>query len=255
MEEVNPMWLRTPETIEKVLWEAPLEPATEAVVERVAREWAVQGIRGGKDEILGGLPIVSIGWPETWALPEVYPPEKMPPALRAKLEEADFYLVRLACSFRPVRREKQVQWARFIVYLHPDAAGRQPIAFDLHPLMVTQEVRRNVKVTLSPSLKFHEIEGSVGGIEFGFEYSELQPIISASGAGEARPSWDYEEAKGTRVQGSKWMHLLLKAPKGMKPVRATLDLTADVAMHGSLLQVVMGKEEVARDRLSVKLVA
>jgi len=94
----------------------------------------------------------------------------------------------------------------------------------------------------------------MGGIEFGFEYSELQPIISAAGVGEPRPSWDYQEAKGTRVQGSKWMHLLLNVPKGMKPVRATLDLTADVEMRGSLLQVVMGKKEVARDRLSVKLV-
>ncbi len=247
------MWLRVPEAIERVLWETPLEPATEAVVDRVAREWAVRGIPSKRDEILEGLPIISIGRPETWALTQVYRADKMPPGLRAKLDEADFYLVRLACSFRPVHKEKQVQWARFIVHLHPDAAGQQPIAFDLHPLMVTQEVRRSVKVALSPSLKFQEIEGSVGGMEFGFEYSELRPIISAAGVGEPQPSWDYEEAKGTRVQGGKWMHLLLKVPKGMKSVRATLDLTADVEMRGSLLQVVMGKEEVARDRLSVKL--
>ncbi len=76
----------------------------------------------------------------------------MPHPLRAKLEEADFHLVRLGCSFRPHRDDNQVEWARFLVRLLPDHAGRQPLAFDLHPLMVTQEVRRNVRVSLSPSL-------------------------------------------------------------------------------------------------------
>ena len=135
------MWLRTPETIENVLWEAPLEPANEAVVDQVAREWADRGMRGRqeeiREEIREGLDIVTIGQPETWELLEVYLPETMPSLLQAKLREADFYLVRLACSFRPVQGKKQVDWARFSVQLKPDAVGRQPIAFDLHPLMVT----------------------------------------------------------------------------------------------------------------------
>ena len=252
------MWLRTPETIEKVLLEAPLEPANEAVVGQVVRELADRGMRGRqekiREEIQEGLDIVTIGQPETWELLEVYSLETISSLLQAKLREADFYLVRLACSFRPVHGDKQVDWARFSVQLKPDAVGRQPIAFDLHPLMVTQEVKRNVKVTLSPSLKFQEIEADMGGIEFGFEYTELQPIISAAGVGESQPSWDYEEAKGVRVQGGKWMHLLLKVPKKIKSVEATLDLIADVKVKGSLLSVVMRKTELAHDELSVKLV-
>jgi len=249
------MWLQVPETIEKVLWEETLQPATEDAVERMEREWADRGIKENVRDAIRDLPIISIGEPEVWTLPEVYPPDKMPHPLRAKLDEADFYLARFPCSFRPVRKESQVEWARFIVRLLPDDTAHQPIAFDLHPLMVTQEVKRNVKVSLSPSLKFLEVEGKIGDIKFGFEYPELQPIISATGAGEAKPSWDYEEAKGITVQGSKWMHLLVKAPKGMETIRGILDLAADVRVRDSRLPVLaIRHKEQARERLTVRLV-
>lgn len=248
------MWLKAPETIENILWQGALEPASEEALERLGREWAMRGVKGSPAQAARDLPIVSIGQPEVWTLPEVYPPETMPHPLKAKLDEADFYLVRASCSFRPKKDESQVEWARFLVYLLPDSVARQPIAFDLHPLMVTQEVKRNVKVSLNPSLKFYEVEGSIGGIEFGFEYPELQPIISAAGGGEATPSWDYEEAKGARVQGCKWMLLLVKAPKGTSPVRATFDLTADVRVRGSRLAVLaLRDKEQARAHLTVRL--
>jgi hypothetical protein len=57
---------------------------------------------------------------------------------------------------------------------------------------------------------------------FRIRYIELHPIISAAGIGEGQVSWDYEEAKGSKIQGSKYMHMLLKVPKGMKPVVAFL---------------------------------
>jgi hypothetical protein len=214
----------------------------------------MRGIEGGPAEAARDLPIATIGRPEVWALTEVYPPDKMPHPLKAKLDEADFYLARLSCSFRPRKDESQVEWARFLVYLLPDNAAHQPIAFDLHPLMVTQEVRRNVKVSLNPSLKFYEIEGEVGRIEFGFEYPELQPLISAAGGGEARPSWDYAEAKGAMITGCKWMHLLVKAPKGTSPVRAVFDLAADVRVRDSRLPVLgLCDQEQAHAHLTVRL--
>jgi hypothetical protein len=89
-----------------------------------------------------------------------------------------------------------------------------------------------VKVTLSPTIKFHEVEASAGSAEFGFEYTELQPVVSGSGAGEAEPSWDYEALPGLRLHGSKWMHLLVSAPKAMRTASATLTLSADLAYRG-----------------------
>jgi len=173
--------------------------------------------------------------------------------LKAKKGEADFYIVRFSCSFRPVPDEKQIEWARFIVQLYSGIEG-QPIAFDLHPLMVTQEVKHSVKVTLSPTLKFQEIGASFGGMDFGLEYTELHPIISATGIGEAQPSWDYEEAKGLKVQGSKFMHMLLRVPKSMRPVEAFLDLIADVKIRDQVLRLNVGKKEVTARSLKVRLV-
>ncbi len=249
------MWLRVPETIHNVLWEGPLEPTTEDAIERLGTEWAVRGIKANVRDIVRDMPVVSIGQPEVWSLTDVYPRDKMPAFLQTKLDEADFYLVRLSCSFRPVRVESRVQWARFLVHLLPDHTGGQPIAFDLHPLRVTKEVKRNVKVTLSPALKFQEIEAKVGEIEFGFEYPELQPIISAAGAGEPKPSWDYEEAKGLVVQGSKFMHVLIKVRRGRPVVRALLDLVADVEVQKTRLPVlVIRDKDEARGHLTVRLV-
>ncbi len=247
------MWLQVPKCIENTLWEAPLEPTDQKSVNRLTRDWAARGLKGDARAAIRDLPIVSIGKPEVWSLGEIYPPDKMPPLLQAKLEEADFYLVRFACSFRTRRKKVEVEWARFSINLLPDHTGRRPIAYDLHPILVTQEVRRNVRVSLSPTLKFQEVKARVGEVAFGIEYPELQPIISATGAGESEPSWDYEGAKGAMVQGSKWMHLLFRVYKGMERVRAILDLAADVQVYGSHLPVVTQKGK-RRSRLTVQLV-
>jgi hypothetical protein len=177
----------------------------------------------------------------------------MPAILRSKVEEANFYLVRLSCSFRPKSDGPQVEWARFQVSLLPDQASRVPVAFDLYPLQVTNEVKRNTKVTLSPTVKFQEVEASAGGLEFGFEYTEIEPIISATGAGESVPSWDYQAAKGVHLQGSKWMHLLIKAPREMASGSATLDLTADVIKEGFRLPVFARPKVASADPLTIQL--
>jgi hypothetical protein len=235
------MWLQIPDAPASPMWEGPLVPAEDGTTAPTQ-----DPTRGGSSSVIDtahGLPHVSIGTPDVWRLEDLYLPSAISRAMRAKLDEADFHFVRLCCSFRPLRDEVRIEWARFTVRLLPDGAGRQPIVFDLHPIEVTQEVRRNVKVTLSPTIKFHEVEASVGGVEFGFEYPELQPVVSGTGAGESEPSWDYEAQRGLRLQGSKWMHLLLQAPRGMRPAMARLELTADVVHRGIRLPALFRREQ------------
>jgi len=199
------------------------------------------------------FPIVSIGQPEIWRLPELYPLQKMPLLMQAQLKEADFYLIRLFCSFRPVPGRARVGWARFHVFLLPDSLGRQPIAYDISPVDITQEVKRHLKFTLAPMLKFQSVEAEVGSLEFGLEYPELQPIIVGAGVGEAMPTWDYQVATGMAgIQGAKWMHLLVKAPKGMPAATAQLALTAQVYVEGKWIPTVMGPAEQGA-RLDVQL--
>jgi hypothetical protein len=248
------MWLRVPEAVEDVLWEGMLEPETEEVVERTRGELRTRGEQADLQNEIRNLPIVSIGSPEHWPLSEVYPPDKMPHLLKAKLEEADFYLVRTVCSFLPTRETNSVSWARFAVRLLPGPTGQQPVAYDLYPKAVYQEVKHQVKVSLSPTLNFHELEAGVGGVEFGLEYPELQPTISAAAVGENVVAWDFQEVKGIKLQGIKTMHLLVKSPRGMPSCRATLALVADVVVQGSFLPALIRRRgQEAADPITVRL--
>ncbi len=120
--------------------------------------------------------------------------------------------------------------------------------------MVTQKVHRKAGITLTPELKFHEIAKTTGKVDIGFEYAELQPIIIASGLGEGDPSWTYEEAKGVAIQGSKWMLMVLKAPREMETISAFLDLAADVKERGSVLATLAIRDKKkATDYLRVQL--
>jgi len=250
------MWLTTPDRIEHVLVEEhPLEPVSDDALAQSARDWQSRGVKGAPSEVLRNLPVVSIGQPNHWPLQDFYAPGKLPRSIGTMLSQADFYLVRLSCSFRPVHQESQVEWARFRAALLPHSStGAQPIAFDIYPQQVMQEVKRQVKVTLSPSLKFQELEASLGSAEFGFEYTELIPQVSAAIGSSFDPSWDYMAGPGQEVQGTKWMHLLVKAPKGMTSGRALLDLEADVLVRGARLPVILWrKQEQAAEQLTVSL--
>jgi len=249
------MWLTTPNTIEHVLVERPLEPVSDDVLDQSARDWQRRGVKIAPREVLRNMPVVSIGQSETWTLQDFYSPSKLPRPIRTKLSLADFYLVRLSCSFRPVHQESRVEWARFRAALLPHSStGAQPIAFDLYPQQVVQEVKRQIKVTLSPSLKFRELEANLGSAEFGFEYTELIPLVSAAIGASFDPSWDYRAGPGQEVQGTKWMHLLVKAPKGMTSGRAFLELEADVLVRGVRLPVVFWRQqEQAAEQLTVSL--
>jgi hypothetical protein len=250
------MWLTVPDNPANILWEGQLELATEEGAKEASRAWRLFDRKSpDPEEAARELPVVSIGQPEVWSLGEVYPPDLMPESIRSRVSEADFYLVRLSCSFRPISKEKEVEWARFLVRLLPDKKARQPIAYDLHPHQVTHEIKRDIKVTVGPSLKFAEVEAKVGELAFGLEYTELQPSISAAGFGEANPSWDYQEVKGIKILGGKWMHLLVKAPRGAETIRSYLDLTAEVKGKGWRLPVVaIRDEDRSRAHLSVQLV-
>lgn len=249
------MWLTTPNTIEHVLVEHQLEPVTDEALDQLAQEWRSQGEQIPTQKGLRSMPVISIGQPETWPLQDLYPPRKLPRPIRAKLSQADFYLVRFSCSFRPLHEESRVEWARFRAALLPHpSTGAQPIAFDLYPQRVMQEVKRQVKVTLSPSLKFQELEASLGSTEFGFEYTEQVPLISAALGAGFDPSWDYGAGPKREVLGTKWMYLLIKVPKGMTSGRALLDLEADVLVRGVRLPVVFWRQqEQAAEQLTVSL--
>jgi hypothetical protein len=247
------MWLTTPNTIEHILVERQLEPATDDALDQ-SRSGQSQGAKL-PGTALRSMPVVSIGQPETWPLQDLYSPRTLPRPIRTKLSQADFYLARFSCSFLPVHEESRVEWARFGVTLLPHSAtGAQPIAFDFYPEKVLQEEKRQIKVTLSPLLKFQALEASLGSADFGFEYAEQIPLISAALNNSFTPSWDYTAGPKREVLGTKWMYLLIKAPKGLVSGQALLDLEADVLLRGVRLPAMLWRQqEQAAAQLTVSL--
>lgn len=245
------MLLTTPEHLEQPLVERPLELVSDEALELSAREWRSQG-KPLPGEALSQMPVVAIGPAETWPLADLYPPKKMPRAIRTQLVQADFYLVRFSCSFRPRHWENRVEWARFRAALLPN--GGQPTAFDLYPLQIEQEVAHQTNVTFSPLLKFQELEVSGGEATFGFAYTEKRPVVSAYIGSGFDPSWDYCAFKEQDVQGTKWMYVLVKAPKGMVRGQALLELEADLLVGQSRLPAVLWRHRPdAAAQLTVQL--
>jgi hypothetical protein len=247
------MWLTTPDTIEHILIERQLELVSEDALDQ-SRNGQSQGVKLSSTA-LRSMPVVSIGQPETWLLQDLYSPKKLPRSIQMKLGQADFYLTRFSCSFLPVHEESRVEWARFGVTLLPHpTTGTQPMAFDFYPEKVIQEEKRQIKVTLSPLLKFQALEASLGNAEFGFEYTEQIPVISAALNNSFTPMWDYTAGPKQELRGTRWMYLLIKAPKGMVGGQALLDLEADVLLRGVRLPALLWRQrELAAAQLTVSL--
>lgn len=207
-----------------LLWQGRLEPASDVDVRglfssRAADDPPVVEL----ERELRDLPEVSIGVPNVWNINGIDRSDQIRP-----MQPGDYYLIKLACSLRPQRKRQSVEWARFDVTLSPDNDGGQPIAVDLHPVSETKTIRRKVALSIAPEVKFHELGAKVAGVESGYEYDELVPMITSFGVQSHELGWEYEQAKGTKLHGDKRMNLLARAPKGSRGCTATFELRADV---------------------------
>ena len=236
------MRIEVPGEISHTLWEGLLEPPADAdprALRTVEPDAAIQARMPDTSE----LPTTSIGLPEVWRLDELYPSYEIPAHIQSRLEKADFYFVQLSCSFRPRSGRTRIEWARFVISLIGDKPDTPPVVSDLHPVEVRQEVQRHVRVGFSPTLKFQSLSVGIGEAAFEFQYPELQPIVSGAGVGETTADWSYSEARGVTLQGSKFMHMLVRAPRGTRSCSANLDLMADVIYQGRRIPVLRQRRE------------
>ncbi len=252
------MWLTTSDMIEDVLVERQLVPVSEEALDLATRGLQHAGVQLSPYEVERTMPVVKINKHEVWTLQNFCTPAQIPRSIRTKLREADFYVVRFICSFSPIPGQSRIEWARFRVTLLPSTGAQpsafNPYAFDLYPKQVIQEVKRHVKVTLSPSLTFKELEASAGSADFGIEYDELIPSIRGDmGDDSIDPSWDFRPVSGQEVEGPKHLFLLVKAPKGMTTTQARLNVVADVRVRGVLLRAILWRREEQADQRAVSL--
>jgi hypothetical protein len=173
------------------------------------------------------------------------------------VEPKDFYLVRLWCSFVGFQTDLVFNHAHFKVTLAaPGAETAAVVAHDLYPSEVMHSVKRNVKFTLSPELKFAQIGGKLGSVDYGFEYEELQPSIVAVGQGEATPSWMFSATKASRLLGGRAVHMMVAAPVKTPTANAELDLIVHVTKPGFLplpMGILDAKGDIPAKPVKVKL--
>jgi hypothetical protein len=222
----------TPPEIKNIFYEGSLK-FSEEDLERSGPE---KGLDVKLNEIKSVEPVVTLGQPQWWNLDHLMRKkgQPLPAEVALLLPDADFYLVQLACSFRPAR-DAQIEWARLTAYLRPKTGQENPIAFDLYPREIYDKTQVSRKISIAPSLKFAPFEGSVGEVVTNIEFTKLEPVIISHGILESAPNWDYENTKNYPLRGSKFGYLVVKKPRRAEAVRLTLDIAADVSTRHGLL--------------------
>lgn len=132
------------------------------------------------------------------------------------LFDADFLLVRLACSFEPDRRSRYI-WAKLSVVLKaiPESSNTIVVAFDMYPTSIERQTAVKRKFELAPSVKFSFLETSVKG-SASSEAVIYEPLMSAGGLLTANPSWTFTSSDQSGIVGSREMFLVLKVSKGAR---------------------------------------
>jgi hypothetical protein len=152
----------------------------------------------------------------------------LPEEIKASLEREMYFVVRLACSFRPQRDDVNVSWAQLALQLRPDEHGRVPVAFDLYPLSVEHERNIGKRISLSPSLKFYDVEIAVGKIAYSIDYPAIEPVLTAAGIDESTPSWNFTAVPGFPITGTKLLYAIISAPHKLDHLTVSVSLSADL---------------------------
>ena len=224
------MELSLPTWLEKPIYDGFLEP-----VEFDSTEEKLRSSQGLK---------IQLGRPEWWFASDILSKTWIPP------QSDDIYLlVRLAFSIEPIKGYRAEE-VRLTAYLHcSQKVDRQPIAFDLFPREVQEEIPVEVAITMGPSLKFDEIEGSLGAVGAEIPITMVKPVITTSGLGQTTPTWIFRRHRRHPLEGSRLVYVIIAYPSKSQKMRLSLELTAIVTDFFGTLPL-LGLPSQERDNLS-----
>jgi hypothetical protein len=208
------MHIVTPTEITSIAWEGELTPPEimRSSLQHTAR------------------PVVTLGqrelWPAGKALETEVGKKWTPP-----LSDADFYLLRLACTLREPSGDPTITEATETLYLRPknSAAGeRAAYAHSLFPDRVSVEGKAEFGLKLSPELKLSGTEVKVGEAGVTIEYRQVFPVIQGYGVGEPTPYWIFRPHAAFPLDGSQYVYAVIAAAKSANGARAFVELTVTV---------------------------
>lgn len=163
---------------------------------------------------------LQIGRPEWW-----YVTDLMGSTWSSPQGDDTYLLVRFSFSLEPPKSHT-IEEARLSAELRGIPLELEPVAFDLFPLDVSEEVQRDVKLTFAPSLKLEKIEASVGSAETTIHIARVEPVISALGLGTSSPSWVIRRHARHPLVGSRMSYAVIGYPSKATEIELEIGLTA-----------------------------
>ena len=168
------------------------------------------------------LTTLQIGRPEWWYIADLMGSAWKPPQ-----GDDTYLLIRFSFSLEPPEGHS-VEEVRLTAGLEAVPRELVPVAFDLFPLEVTEEVQRDIKLTFAPSLKLEEVEASIGSVETTIHVSRVEPVVSALGLGTASPAWVFRKHPKHPLTGSRLLYAVIAYPSTAAEITIQIDLTATV---------------------------
>ncbi len=244
--------LSIPQTSDKTLFEATLEPL-DHTIEKLSKsmdmgEGEINAIFGRKNKVAVGVPYY-----ENLVSRLVEEKQEIPHEIRQMMDDHDFHFVSLSCSFRPDNRCRFI-WARFGVELNAvskesgELLEERPIAYDMFPDEVLSETKCKKDTNFSPKLKFDfgAIKTEIEPIEVSTEKEFLIYEAQIFAFGIKRPSvaWDFKSTAEKGVWGNKRdLLLIVKTPKG-STVKGSFLLGAEVEVNvGKWIRIPLSKRK------------
>ncbi|EJN58485.1 hypothetical protein [Halogranum rubrum] len=141
------------------------------------------------------------------------------PELFEDATERAFYLLYFPIDIYPFKNDRRYTRVEFGIEL--DESGDVD-AMDLCPQDVYGSEQVTQKYTLQPSLKFAEVQASVGSAEWQTTYTQLHPTVTMFGPGKSKFGWVFSTGTGESVlPGARHNWILLNAPADCETLDGT----------------------------------
>lgn len=234
--------IEAPTVIETPLYENRLE-VSENMEER--RQTFIQ------QRLLDMAPTVTLGQPQCWSLTSIarQKNQSLPAEMALLLDEADFYVLQIASSFRP-QREARVKWARVDIYMEPTSGQHQPLAFDLYPREIYDEKGSDLTLTIEPGFSFRafgtNVEAKLGQALTTIRLKRVEPVVVAYGLLQPGCGWDYQRSHQKPLEGIQVGYLIVKKPRSAGAVRMVMDVRAEVSTPSGLFGMRVNEQDQAQ---------
>jgi len=192
-------------------------------------------------------PVVTLGRPAIWPAGEALENEvgqKWTPPLG----DADYWLVRLACTLREPPGRPRIVEATETLYLRPqEGNGGETYAYRLFPERGSVETKIEFSVKLDPELKFEGgLEVKPGEIGATIEYRRVYPVIQSYDAGQDAPYWVFRSHAAHPLDGTQFVYAVVVTKPAASVARAFVSLTATVETRFARVRFGLPREAQAR---------